>query len=229
MTWPKPPSLALLVGGVAHGTDYTTLMGVMEVEVQQGLLPFCFTPLADGEGAAVLVDIGSSSIGTLTVSDALLDDTIKTTGVAKATTVLQVGGNDGTLARALLTSTTGQLHVLVDGSVAVTGTFWQTTQPVSEATLDAAIAAKGAVDPNNVVQVGGYDGTYLRALSVDSTGALNISGGGGEEEATLLSAPSMRQPRPTPPRLAPSTVATETLSASWLSKLVPPSAPGHSK
>jgi hypothetical protein len=56
--------------------------------------------------------------------------------------------------------------VKVDGSAV--------TQPVSEATLDAAIAATGAVIPAKTVQVGGSDGTDIRTLATDASGRQKV-------------------------------------------------------
>lgn len=46
-----------------------------------------------------------------------------------------------------------------------------------DAALAAAIAAPGAVNPGAAVQVAGTDGTHLRALLTDATGALVTTGG----------------------------------------------------
>lgn len=53
------------------------------------------------------------------------------TGAAVPADATMVGGSDGTDLRALLTDATGQLKVLVENTVPVTGTFFQATQPVS--------------------------------------------------------------------------------------------------
>jgi hypothetical protein len=77
-----------------------------------------------------------------------------------------------------LTSTT------ITGNVAVTGTFWQATQPVSIAAAvtvaqataanlraqTSAESATAAAVPANAMMVGGTDGTNLRAIKVDASG-----------------------------------------------------------
>jgi hypothetical protein len=81
-------------------------------------------------------------------------------GAAAPANALQIGGTDGTNLRALLTSTTGQLHVIVDTapSTAVTGTFFQATQPVSIAdgqgvTLGAKADAKSTATDTTAVSI----------------------------------------------------------------------------
>lgn len=67
---------------------------------------------ADSAGR-LLVDIGGSS-GTVTTADTVLDATVGTPATAHPTTGVQVGGNDGTDFRNLLTDNTGQLKVLLE-------------------------------------------------------------------------------------------------------------------
>ncbi len=50
-----------------------------------------------------------------------------------------------------------------------------TAWPVSEATLDDAAAAPGTAAPANAVQVGGTDGTDLRALATDASGRAQVT------------------------------------------------------
>jgi hypothetical protein len=66
----------------------------------------------------------------------------------------------------------------ITGTVPVSGTFWQATQPVSIAatvnTSDAADGATGSVVPSHTTQIGGSDGTDLRTLATDSSGQLKV-------------------------------------------------------
>ena len=70
---------------------------------------------------------------TQTTALQLLDDTVATTASAITTKGVAAAGTDGTNARVLKTDTGGELQVdvLTMPTVAVTGTFWQATQPVS--------------------------------------------------------------------------------------------------
>jgi len=76
---------------------------------------------------------------------------------------LMIVGTDGTDARLLKTDSSGLLQIGVPGSVAVTGTFWQTTQPVS---IAATVNIAGTVTANA--------GTNLNtsALALESGGHL---------------------------------------------------------
>lgn len=78
-----------------------------------------------------------------------------------------VAGWDGTDIRAINTDTSGRPNVNVNGNVAVTGTFWQTTQPVSLASLPALPTGGntvGAVNQAGTWNVG-ITGTPAFALS----------------------------------------------------------------
>lgn len=75
-----------------------------------------------------------------------------TTGSATPSSTLQVGGSDGTDLRVLLTSTTGQVHVLADN------------QP--SFAFDSA--------SNLLVNTQGYDGAQFHSLRTDTSGRLRV-------------------------------------------------------
>jgi len=68
-----------------------------------------------------------------------------------------MAGWDGTDIRALLTDSSGRPIVNINGTVSVSGTFWQTTQPVSIASLPTLAAGAndiGSVDQHGTWNVG---------------------------------------------------------------------------
>lgn len=98
----------------------------------------------------------------------LLDDTVATDGLTALTKLYQVGGTDGTNAQILAVDNTGAVKlaagsnsigtvelgstslaaletISISGSVAVTGTFWQNTQPVSLASSVAVTDNSGSL------------------------------------------------------------------------------------
>jgi hypothetical protein len=93
-------------------------------------------------------------------------------------------GWDGTDVRTLLTDTSGQLKVLVEnsptvsisGTVPVSGTFYQATQPVSLSSAVTVVgdAANGSAVTGNPVLIAGSDGTDARTLLVSSTGQQHV-------------------------------------------------------
>ena len=128
-------------------------------------LPVSVVLPSSDSGTPIDVNITDNSGGTLatelTLQDvdansAALAGTVQTDGTPNNGSLLQVGGNDGTNAHILKTNASGQLDVrpltssdnvtIANSSLAVTGTFWQATQPVSAASLPlptgAATAAK---------------------------------------------------------------------------------------
>lgn len=80
----------------------------------------------------------------------LIDDTVATTAAAIPTKGLAISGTDGTNARVLKTDASGELQVdvLTMPTVAVTGTFWQATQPVSGTFWQATQPVSGTVTAN---------------------------------------------------------------------------------
>ena len=83
----------------------------------------------------------SANQSTLITNTTNIPNVIGTAASAIPSKLLQIGGSDGTNARAIKTNTSGQLDIrpltssdqitIANSSIAVTGTFWQATQPVS--------------------------------------------------------------------------------------------------
>ena len=109
-----------------------------------------------GNSSGVAVPVSAAITGTVTVvGDAA-------SGSAVAGNPVLVGGSDGTDARTIATDTGGQVKVLVENTVPVTGTFYQATQPVS-----------GTV----VAEIEGHAGATLDgAAGSPSTQCLTIQG-----------------------------------------------------
>lgn len=170
---------------------------------------------------------GVTNAGTFAVQESgaaltalqLIDDSVATGGATAVAKLLQVGGTDGTNAQILSVTSSGAINIAdggnsitvdgtvgVSGSVAVTGTFWQTTQPVSIASVpshavtnagtftiqengaaltslqlldDTIISDNTAFGSTKMVAVGGTDGTNSQVISVTSGGLVNIADGGG--------------------------------------------------
>jgi len=91
------------------------------------------------EGLLTTIDGDTGNIAT---STALLDDTVYTDGAGTPSKGLLVLGSDGTNPQALSTDSSGnlQVEVLSAPTTAVTGTFWQVTQPIS-GTVTANLSA----------------------------------------------------------------------------------------
>ena len=100
-------------------------------------------------------------------------------GSAVPTNTMQVGGSDGTDLRTLKTDATGQIYLVPNqalnvgevGGTAQTGADWT---PLFQA-IYKAITAAGSAVPTNTLQVGGTDGTDLRAISTDASGNVNVN------------------------------------------------------
>lgn len=60
----------------------------------------------------------------------------------------------------------------ITNPVAVTGTFYQSTQPVSDSTLDSIAGIDGALAPVRVALLGGYNHGYVQAIKTDGQGAI---------------------------------------------------------
>ena len=199
--WQKPtggtvPATAVLVGGYyAGGPRFLPLnldsSGNIIVSsivgsptVTQG------TQGTAAEGWFVELTDGTNVLGTsghpLYVQDAILEASVALSGASITGLKYQaVAGSDGTFLRPMLTSSTGQLHTIIDSSasIAVTGTFYQATQPISGTVTAVGDAANGSAVAGNPVLVAGSDGTDARTLATDSSGRQGVVGAAGSGSA----------------------------------------------
>ena len=98
-------------------------------------------------------------------------------GAAPGGSPVLIAGWDGTDVRTLSTDASGHANVNVLGTVPVSGTFWQSVQPVSQSgtwTLQGS-AANGAAVSGNPNLVAGSDGADARTISTDTAGRLNVN------------------------------------------------------
>jgi len=102
----------------------------------------------------------SGALGSVSVSNFPATQPVSGTVTANQGTAAALSGfwpveiTDGTHTMPTGDASARTIHVTADNSsIPVTGTFWQATQPVSEATLDAAISSN--VVQENVKQIGG--------------------------------------------------------------------------
>src|SRR6185437_3245482 len=127
-----------------------------------------------------------------------------------------MGGWDGTDIRALLTDTSGHAIVNIDGTVPVSGTFWQATQPVSIATLPALAA--GAATIGAVDQAGSWTVGITGAIpaGANTIGGVNIENVPGVNIAQLngvaLASPTAYGTAPTVNALGVNADVTNTVT-----------------
>ena len=118
--------------------------------------------------------------GTVTANNA----SVSATGSAVPASATMVGGTDGTTLRAILTDSSGRQVVNVNGTVPVSGTFWQATQPVS-GTVTANIGTTNGLALDATL-TGGTQKTQLVAsggtvANIDTAGNQAIRGGFAEQ------------------------------------------------
>ena len=134
-----------------------------------------FEPL-DLAGATHIQAIGSAwSTGTASVyasgtlaAGTHFGPTFATPGLAVPTFGEMVGGSDGTDFRALSVDSVGRLAVNVNGTVPVSGTFFQATQPVSAASLPLPTGAS-----TSALQTSGN--ASLTSIAASVAGTLAVS------------------------------------------------------
>ena len=140
----QPVSLAALpalaAGANTIGSIANTAFGI------SGTLPaFAATPTLNiGTTGGLALESGGN-LATLAGNTTGLASTVATAASALPAKLLIVGGSDGTNARALSTDTAGRANVNINGTVPVSGTFWQATQPVSLAALPALAAGANTI------------------------------------------------------------------------------------
>ncbi len=172
----QPVSGTVSVTGVATDAKLDTIIG--HVDGLEGLL-----------------GTTNTNTGNAATSLAILDDWDATAGSAHPNDGVMAMGSDGTNARRLLTSSAGRLSVEVNGSVAVTGTFWQATQPVSGTVAVSSIAAGdnniGNVDIASIAagdnNIGNVDVVTMPTVTINSipAGTNNIG------DVDVLSLPAL--------------------------------------
>lgn len=94
-------------------------------------------------------------------------------GAAVSGNPVLVAGYDGTLTRTLLTDTSGHAIVNVNGTVPVSGTFWQATQPVSGTVAVSAIA--GAL-PTGSNLIGSVTPSTFSTTMTNNSGTITTGG-----------------------------------------------------
>ncbi|HEX3866297.1 MAG TPA: hypothetical protein VHV78_06060, partial [Gemmatimonadaceae bacterium] len=160
--------------------------------------PRSFTYDGDGNpisstGGALDVNLKSSSItlpvsgtisisGTVPVTEASLDATIASNGTAVPAKTQQVGGSDGTDIRTFATDTGGRQQVVLydsSGNPVTSANALPVYVPLShfpitvtDLALDNTITTPGSAVPVSALQIGGSDGTDLRAVATDASGKL---------------------------------------------------------
>lgn len=152
--------------GASNGTNMEPLnvdgSGFLEVNVEASALP-------TGAATASNQATGNTSLSTIGTNTTGLNNAVGTAGSAIPTKGVIAQGSDGTNARALKTDTSGNLGVNVQGTAAVSGTFWQTTQPVSgTVTANAGTGnftvigqSTGVTAPTTAVETGDIAATAL--------------------------------------------------------------------
>lgn len=147
-----------------------------------------------GVGPKTLTDVVTAVQATQTVTGPLTDTQLRATAVpvsgpltdtqlrasAVPVTNLTLPLPTGAATEATLLTRTkpaDQQHVVIDTNpVPVSGTFYQATQPTTNANQDASFAAPNAVAPAQVQAVAGSDGVILRPFPVTAAG-LRIESG----------------------------------------------------
>jgi hypothetical protein len=157
-------------GGTIDGGDVTVhgslLVYVVDAGPPLNINPPASLPLPTGASTAARQDTGNTSLSSIDAQLALIKAKTDNIDVAFSTR----------------TKPADQQHVIIDSSapVAVTGTFWQSTQPVSAAALPLPSGA--ATDATLSQLLDGGVGVLGRAttgqvvpIAVDSTGVMFVS------------------------------------------------------
>lgn len=137
-----------------------------------------------GTPVFVRLSDGTAAIATLPVSGPLTDAQLRASAISvqgsranagtdttSGKTHISVGGSDGTNLRILSTDSSGRPNVNINGSVPVTGTFWQTTQPISAASLPLPT---GAATETTLSSLNGK--LPAAATLGDGAASVNVSG-----------------------------------------------------
>lgn len=121
----------------------------------------------------------STQAGAIQTSVELIDDAVYTDGTGTVTKGIAILGQDGTNPQAIKTDASGELQVdvLSMPTTAVTGTFWQATQPVSF-TGSTDVATQTTLAAINAKLVTGTDIGDVTINNASGGSAVNIQDGG---------------------------------------------------
>jgi hypothetical protein len=143
--------------------------------------------LQDGSGTSLT----STSINSKQRLDVnLAGETVP--GATAPTYMDMVGGTDGTNARAFSVDTSGRLNTNVNGSVAVTGTFWQATQPVNATQVNGvALGSPSAYGTSpGAVTVPGVNAAVTNTVTITGSANVNATASASGETTGTLIAPA---------------------------------------
>jgi len=137
----------------------------------------------------------AADITAIKVATELLDNALGTDGSTIATTMLRVGGTDGTNNQTLSVNTAGHVNIAdggnsitvdgtvgISGTVPVSGTFWQATQPVSISSAvpvtdnGGSLTVDGSVSVSNFPATQAVSGTVTVAQSTASNLNATVTG-----------------------------------------------------
>lgn len=148
-------------------------------------------PITDTELRASAVPVSLASVPTHAVTDGGGSLTVDGTVAATQSGTWTVTGAGGTFP---ITDGGGSITVDgtvgVSGSVAVTGTFWQATQPVSAASLPLPSGAATAAKQPALGSAGTASADVLTVQGIASMTALKVDGSAVTQPVSLASVPS---------------------------------------
>ena len=175
-------------GGVKVHLQNTDEAGLTDVQLRATPVPVSGTVAAtlsepisvDDNGGSITVD-GTFWQATQPISGTVTANLGTIAGVATQTTLaailIELGDKldeNGTVSLSAATlAALETITVVVSGSVAVTGTFWQATQPVSGPLTDVQLRAT-PVPVSGTVVTGGLTDTQLRATPVPNSGTTEL-------------------------------------------------------
>lgn len=178
---------AITVDGTVAVTNagITTIAGAVsgtEMQVDVLTMPTVTVTASNLDVQSGGADLATSTqAGAIQTSVELIDDAVYTDGTGTVTKGIAILGQDGTNPQAIKTDASGELQVdvLSMPTTAVTGTFWQATQPVSLAsttvTGTVAVTQSGTWDEVGINDSGNsITVDYATTGSGTATGALRV-------------------------------------------------------
>lgn len=132
----------------------------------------------DGANVKALALDGSGNLkisGSITASN----PSVGTTGSSIPTSATLIGASDGTALQPLKVDGSNNLKVILENSsVAVTGTFWQSTQPISASSLPLPTGAATSAKQPSIGTAGTASVDVLTVQGIASMTALKVDGSG---------------------------------------------------
>lgn len=187
--WDETDSDGQITGTISFSRRENVIPGyTLDINNQGGLATIAFDAFNRGSNAFTTYDVNSdgikSDLDTIATNTTNIPNTIGTPGSATPSKTVVISGSDGTDVRTIKTDTSGNVDVNIQGTVPVSGTFWQATQPVS-----GTVTANAGTNLNTSLLALESGGNLATIAGTVSGGKVEVDGSGVTQPVSASALP----------------------------------------